>query len=336
MRISLGKIIHSFFEDYLKVQKGFQIASIRSYRDTMKLYLDFVSKDAKRRVTRLSVEDLTFERVLRFLCYLEKDRHNHTRTRNQRLAALKTFYEYLAKRMPEMFFVCEQITMIPIKRASPPQMRFLEKKEVTKLFQTLPCKGRFALRNQTLLLFLYNTGARVQEVSDLRVGHLDLGSPPRVHLHGKGDKWRTCPLWNETAQKLQLLLDQQPQPCRADDPVFVSSPRRPLTRFGIYKIVRRCAGFLDSNGTNPRRVTPHLFRHTAAMHLLESGVEINVIRGWLGHVHLDTTYRYAEITARMKETALQLCEPPLRICPDLPRKAIWSDDEDLLSWLDSL
>jgi len=309
MRISLGKIIHSFFEDYLKVQKGFQIASIRSYRDTMKLYLDFVSKDAKRRVTRLSVEDLTFERVLRFLCYLEKDRHNHTRTRNQRLAALKTFYEYLAKRMPEMFFVCEQISMIPIKRASPPQMRFLEKKEVTKLFQTLPCKGRFALRNQTLLLFLYNTGARVQEVSDLRVG-----------LHGKGDKWRTCPLWNETAQKLQLLLDQQPQPCRADDPVFVSSPRRPLTRFGIYKIVRRCAGFLDSNGTNPRRVTPHLFRHTAAMHLLESGVEINVIRGWLGHVHLDTTYRYAEITARMKETALQLCEPPLRI----------------LSWLDSL
>ncbi len=336
MRMRLGQIVHSFFEDYLKVRKGLRPASIRSYRDALKLYLLFVATDTRRRVTRLRLEDLTLGRTLRFLDHLEQERRNHVRTRNQRLAALRTFFEYVARRAPHLLSTCEQISLIPVKRAAPRTTYFLEREELAKLFAGLPIRGCHALRNRTLLLFLYNTGARVQEVADLRRGHLDLGAQPRVRLRGKGDKWRTSPLWAKTADQLRLLLQRQPTPHHPEDPVFVSRPGRPLTRFGIYKIVRRCAGHLDSTGMEPRRISPHLFRHTAAVHLLESGVEINVIRGWLGHVQLETTHRYAQITVRIKEAALRLCEPPLEVSPALPRKAVWKDDEALLAWLDSL
>ncbi|MDA2926820.1 site-specific integrase [Acidobacteria bacterium AH-259-G07] len=336
MRLTLGQIVRSFFEDYLKVQKGLQPASIRSYRDALKLFLCFVAQDRRRRITRLSVEDLSFKRTLRFLHYLEEKRGNHVRTRNQRLVALRTFFDYLARRVPEMLPVSEQVALVPVKRAAPRPMQYLEQQEIRALFRSLPTIGRQAPRNRTLLLFLYNTGARVQEVADLRVGHLDLGAQPRVRLHGKGDKWRMCPLWEETARQLRSLLQHESGSLNPENPVFVSRSGSPLTRFGIYKIVRRCAGTLDLNERDARHVSPHLFRHTAAVHLLESGVELTVIRGWLGHVSLETTNRYAEITPRIKEAALRVCEPSFESSEELPRRAVWRDDETLLAWLDSL
>ena len=179
---------------------------------------------------------------------------------------------------------------------------------------------------------LYNTGARVQEVADLRVRHLDLGSKPRVRLHGKGDKWRVCPLWVLTAERLRELLADRPGDANA--PVFVSRTGQALTRFGIYKIVRRhSAGEPESNG---QAVTPHTWRHTAAVHLLEAGVEVNVIRAWLGHVSLDTTHRYAEITVQMKAQALEACEPPVAASAGHHRRGKWRHDESLLKWLRSL
>ena len=195
-------------------------------------------------------------------------------------------------------------------------------------------------RDYALLLFLYNTGARVQEAADLTRGNLDLGAQPRVHLHGKGDKWRLCPLWRETAALLTRLLEEQGAAAAANDPVFCSAPGRALTRFGIYKVVRRHAAHLTSSGADPepRPVSPHVLRHTTAVHLLEAGVEVNVIRAWLGHVSLDTTNRYAEVNIRAEEAALAACEPPLPASSSegFPRKAVWRDDEDLLRWLDSL
>jgi integrase/recombinase XerD len=336
MTPSLGQLVHSFFEDHLKVQLGLRPNSLRSYGDTIRLFLCFVAGERRARITHLTVTDLTFERVQRFLRHLEEERKNHIRSRNQRLAALRTFYEYIALKLPEMLRTCEQVALIPSKRAPLPQMHFLERQEMTALFQHLPDKGSHALRDRALLLFLYNTGARVQEVADLRFGHLDFGPPPRVQLHGKGNKWRTCPLWDETAQQLKRLIEQQKQPEEAETPVFTSRPGKPLTRFGIYKIVRRLCGHLDSGGSHPRHVSPHLFRHSAAVHLLESGVELNVIRGWLGHVSLVTTNHYAEITARIKEDALRVCELPLESAAALPRKPIWKDDQNLLDWLKSL
>ena len=329
----LGPLLHSFLVDYLIAVKGLRPASVRSYRDTVRLLLVFVAADRGCRLTRLAIEDLTFERVLAFLRHLEQERGNHVRTRNQRLAALHTLFEYIAGRSPEMLVVCQRVAFIPMKRVAPPETRFLERDEVGALFDRMPRDGRLALRDRALLLFLYNTGARAQEAADLRVEHLDLGEHPRVRLHGKGDKWRTCPLWLQAARLLESLLRSSEPPLGLEAAVFAVHGE-PLTRFGIYKIVRRHAAGLDDPRTG-RRVSPHTFRHTAAVHLLEAGVEVNVIRGWLGHTDLSTTNRYAEINTRTKEAALRATEPPGSSVG--PRSTpVWRSDETLLKWLASL
>jgi len=335
--ISLGQIVYSFIEDHLKTQKGLRPLSIKSYRDTLRLFLLFAARDAGRRIARLSPEHLTFERVVGFLRHLEGDRRNQIRTRNQRLAALHGFFEYLASRVPEMMAVAERVAAIPAKRAPLKETRFLDRDEVGALFAKLPSRGSNANRDRALLLFLYNTGARVQEVADLRVSNLELSSQPRVHLHGKGDKWRSCPLWEETAGQLRELISAR-KPNDSSSPVFASRSGRPLTRFGIYKIVRRRAGALEAAQppANYRGISPHVFRHTTAVHLLEAGVEVNVIRGWLGHVSLITTNRYAEISAKAKEAALRACQPPVEVASGFRRSAVWRDDETLLNWLSSL
>ncbi|HEY6422774.1 MAG TPA: tyrosine-type recombinase/integrase [Pseudonocardiaceae bacterium] len=328
----LGAILQSFFVDHLIVVKGLRPASVRSYRDTIRLLLGFVAADKGCRITRLTLEDMSFERMVGFLRHLEVDRHNHVRTRNQRLAAIHALFDYVATRSPEMLGVCQRVAAIPMKRCAPAETRFLERDEMEGLLRHLPAEGRHALRDRALVLFLYNTGARVQEVADLRVEHLDLGAHPIVRLHGKGDKWRTCPLWHQTAKLLRALLDSQR---RADPqaPVFTSSGHA-LTRSGIYKIVRRHASALDNPRTG-RRVSPHIFRHTAAVHLLEAGVEVNVIRGWLGHADLSTTNRYAEINTRAKLAALRATEPPSSSAASRTTPA-WRTDRALLDWLASL
>jgi integrase/recombinase XerD len=333
---TLGQLVQSFFADHLVVQKGLRVGSVRSYRDTMRLFLQFVAKQTKQPIVRLSVEDLNFEQVQAFLKHLEQERGNHARTRNQRRAALNAFFAYLALRMPEMLSTCQQIAAIPVKRTSVPATHYLEDVEMSALFHRLPRRGRHALRDRTLLLFLYNTGARVQETVDLRIEHLDFRAPAKVHLHGKGDKWRVCPLWDETVKHLVQLLAERAQQSTPSEPVFCARRNVALTRFGVYKIVRRHGAPWDTRGAQPRRVTPHLFRHTAAVHLLESGVEVNVIRGWLGHVSLDTTNRYAELTLRAKAEALRACEPTCITWAAVPPRAIWKDDKTLLDWLNAL
>lgn len=329
---ALGSLLHSFFEDHLSCQRGLQPTTIRSYRDALLLYLRFVADDRRCRLTRLQPADLTCDRVRRFLDYLEKERGNGVATRNQRLAALRSVFEYAASRNPELLAEAQRVAAVPTKRTPPPRTRFLQRDEVEALFQALPANGPRALRDRVLLLFLYNTGARVQEVARLKVCHLELGPKPRAHLHGKGDKWRVCPLWVQTADLLTELLGSRAT--IAEAAVFISGTGRPLTRFGIYKIVRRHV--TGREGLNGQGLSPHSFRHTTAVHLLEAGVEVNVIRAWLGHVSLETTNRYAEITAQMKAQALEACEPPVSVSPGYHRKPVWRDDESLLKWLRSL
>jgi len=334
MKTTLGQLVRSFFEDHLRVQKGLRPASIRSYRDVIRLYVSFLGRETRRALTRLVPEDLTFELTKRFLRHLEEDRSNHPRTRNHRLAALRTLFEYLASRIPEMLSVSQQVSAIPFKRSPPRITHYLDLEEARGLITNLPMRGSRARRDRTLLLFLWNTGARAQEVADLRCRHLHLESEPRVELRGKGEKWRACPLWPETARELSELMAES-NFHGPDDPVFASA-RRPLTRFGIYKIVRRHAASLDREGPHPRRVSPHLFRHTAAVHLLESGVEVNVIRGWLGHASLESTNRYAEITLRTKAEALRACEASLALPGTHGGKGIWKEDREMLAWLNAL
>lgn len=329
--LTLGTVVHDFFLNYLSQQKGLRQSSVRSYRDTLRLFLPFVANDARKPISRLQIEELRLERVLAFLQHMEQDRHNSISTRNQRLAVLRTFFEYLGRRSPEALHLCQQVAAIPSKRTPLPETRFIEHEQVQRLFNRLPTLGQLALRDRTLLLFLYNTGARVQEVADLRIEHLTLERPPFVRLHGKGGKWRQCPLWQETAEQLALLLNRRAS--ALDGAVFVSTSGCPLTRFGIYKRVRHLTTGVETTGSSDdsRRVSPHVWRHTAAVHLLEAGVDVNVIRGWLGHVSLNTTNRYAEITMRMKTEAMKLCAPS-----GSRSTAPWNDDPSLLNWLTSL
>jgi len=331
---TLGQLVHSFFLDHLQTAKGLRHSSIAGYRDGLRLFLRFVAEDTGCGITKLPLSALTSNRVLGFLQSLEERRSNHIRTRNHRLAILRTFFGYLGDRVPELLAVAEQVTRIPTKRVPPPETYFLESGDIQALFAGMSSGTRNALRDRTLLLFLYNTGARAQEVADLRFGHLDLDRQPRVRLHGKGDKWRTCPLWKETADELRRLI---PAPTvQPEAPVFRSQYGNALTRFGVYKIVRRHAADFDANpGQRGRRVTPHVFRHTTAVHLLEAGVEVNVIRGWLGHVRLETTNRYAEINHRTKETALKSCTVPV-LAKGFARKPPWHTDTSLMDWLNSL
>lgn len=335
---SLGALLHAFLADELPLQKGLRPSSIKTHRDALRLFLIFVAADVPCRLTQITLDALSLDRVLRFLQHLEDIRHNHRRTRNHRLTILHTFFEFLGRRVPECLAVAQQVAAIPSKRVPPPETRFLDRDEISTLFRQLPAEGRFVLRDRALLLMLYNSGGRVQEIADLRVEHLELGAQPRVRLHGKGDRWRICPLWERTAELLKQLTSDASASASPARPVFASQSGRALTRFGIYKIVRRHTGHLRASQAGPERrhISPHLFRHSCAVHLLEAGVDVNVIRGWLGHVRLDTTNRYAEITVRAKEAALRLCEPPPREKDAPSPKPIWRDDEALLAWLASL
>ena len=185
-------------------------------------------------------------------------------------------------------------------------------------------------RNEfALLLFLYNTGARVSEATQLKVRDLQVRRSDDGHalvtLHGKGGKTRQCPLWSDTEQVLAELVHDR----AIDDAVFISRHRKPFTRFGVYRLVERCADRVPALAG--RKVTPHVLRHTTACHLLQAGVDINTIRAWLGHVSLSTTNIYAEIDLEMKARAVVLCDA-VEAKPGRP----WKESKGLLSFLKSL
>ena len=266
----MGALVQAFLADELPVQRGLRPASVKAYRDGLRLFLVFVSRDVSCRLTQISGEAFTLDRVLRFLQDLETTRHNHRRTRNHRLTILRAFFEFLARRCPEYLAVAQQVAAIAVKRAPPPETFFLERDEVETLLRRLPAHGRHALRDRALFLLLYNTGARVQEIADLRIEHLDLGPQPRVRLHGKGDKWRICPLWPQTVDAITRLLREAcstPPPTRA---LFTSTwyacphALRPLQdRPAPYRPAASPARRADRAPRRPARLSPHGRRPSA-------------------------------------------------------------------------
>ena len=260
----LGTILASFFNDHLKLQRGLRPNSITSYADAMRLLLQFAAATGKKKVTQLGLDDLDADVVCRFLNSLEESRSNAAQSRNQRLAALRTFFEYIGQRFPERLEQAQKVAAIPRKRAQPPETIFLERDEIEGTLAALPADGRCALRDRALLVFLYNTGARVQEAADLRASDVHFDPTPRVHLHGKGDKWRVCPLWAETSALLKKLLSEQGPGSPPDRPVFMGVRDAALTRFGIYKIIRRYTTQVVKKGSDGQsqagltsRVAPH-------------------------------------------------------------------------------
>jgi integrase/recombinase XerD len=210
----------------------------------------------------------------------------------------------------------------------------LEKEQITAILGAVNKDGPRGRRDYALLLFMYNTGARVQEVADTRIAWLTLVAPFKVELLGKGRKWRTCPLWESTVQHLQQLVEEHGLKPGEDGHLFVNRHGRPLSRSGIANLIDRYTtkAAATTPGLQGQHVTPHTFRHTTAMHLLQSGVEVNVIRSWLGHASIATTNRYIEIDLAMKQKALATCE----VNASDPSTATWRTNPDILSWLESL
>ena len=331
----LAPFVRTYFEDHLSCRRNLSRHTIHSYRDALKLFLGFAAEEVKRPATLLAVEEIHEQTVLAFLVSLEQVRGNSIQTRNHRLCALRGLFDYIGAREPLLLEHCRRIVTIPKKRGAVlPQIQYLEKAQISVILDAVPPQGALAHRDYALLLFMYNTGARVQEVADTRVSWITWTGSPKVSLLGKGQKWRSCPLWDNTIQHLKRLIEGRPSSTTAPDWLFVNRDHQPLSRSGIADIVHRYA--VKAASVEPSllslHVTPHTLRHTTAMHLLQSGVDVNVIRSWLGHASISTTNHYIEIDLAMKARALQACE----IGSHPPAQAQWRSNPDILSWLDSL
>ena len=335
MTFALATFVRSFFEDYLVCQRNVSVRTIRSYRDSIRLFLRFMGERNRKNPSQLVVADITGKDVSDFLAHLEGQRRNSIQTRNYRLVAIRGLFNFIALQEPVLMDHCRRITAIPFKRQHAiPEICYLEKNEVEAMLKATDRNTFLGRRDHAILLFMYNTGARAQETADARVSWLSLDPPPKVNILGKGRKWRTCPLWEAVAKELQALLSERPATGSDDRHLFVNRYGDAMTRFGLWGIIRKYRDRAAETvpGLKTKRVTPHTLRHTTAMHLLQSGVEINVIRSWLGHVNLATTHRYVEIDLAMKRKALASCE--LIVAAD--RQSRWRSNADLLSWLESL
>lgn len=332
----LAPRVKSFFEDYLVCRRNVSGNTVRTYRDAIKLLLVYVAGRMKKPATQLLVTDVTESLVLDFLSDLERNRGNCIQTRNYRLIAIRCLFEHIASRDPLLLNHCSRITSIPPKRgAKLPEIHYLTKKEIEGLLRASREAQSASCRDQAMLQFMYNSGARAQETADAKVSWFSLRTPPKVEILGKGQKWRTCPLWESTARLLRRLIEERVQPVQGDDHLFLNRFGGAITRHGIADIIRKYVNLAaaDVSSLRTRVVTPHTLRHTTAMHLLQSGVEVNVIRSWLGHVSISTTNRYVEIDLEMKAKALNTCEVTGHRSTAGPA---WKASPDILRWLESL
>jgi site-specific recombinase XerD len=306
----------------------------RSYRDTLQLLLPAIARRARKPIDRLAVTDVSTDRVRQFLTDLEEKRGCAIATRNQRLAAIHALARFIGLHAPESVEWCGQVRMVPFKKAPRALVTYLEKPEMDALLATPDMTTAQGRRDHALLLFLYNAGARADEAAQVRISDLALPQVPdrdlaSVLIRGKGNKTRRCPLWAQTVRELAALIRGR----EPSEHVFLNRCGRPITRFGIHTLVERCVAraVKDLPSLTAKRVSPHTIRHTTATHLLRSGVDINTIRAWLGHVSLATTNIYAEVDLEMKAKALAGCE----VSDPKPSKR-WREDEGLMAFLRNL
>lgn len=327
--------VQKFFQDYLKAHRGLSSNTILAYRDAIKLFLAFLSKHTQSRTTKLSLDDLSSETVLEFLIHVEKTRHCTVTTRNLRLSALRTFFGYLITQDIVRAGQYQRVVSIPIKQSSHRMMEYLEVAEVKAVIDCIDRNGAIGRRDYALLNFLYNTGARVQEACDLCIEHVRFEPPSLVIITGKGRKTRQVPLWPETTTLLKLYIAERGPFRGSPNNVFLNSRGYPLTRFGVRHIIRSriAAAATYCPSLAKKKIGPHTFRHTTAMHLLQSGVDLTVIKNWLGHVNLDTTHAYVEIDLEMKRKALSSCTPA---CKMDKLQHLIKQNNDIICWLESL
>ncbi|MCK4600539.1 tyrosine-type recombinase/integrase [Candidatus Bipolaricaulota bacterium] len=330
LEITLSTLIQHFFCRRLITQRNASPQTIASYRDTFRLLFHYAQKKMKKAPAALQFEDLDADFVLRFLDYLEQERGNCERTRNIRLAAIRSFLRYVSYRLPGSLSTIQEVLAIPLKRFDRPSLEFLQREEVEAII-TAPDKTTFSgHRDFVMFMTLYNTGARVSEIIRLRVSDVCLESKASILIHGKGRKQRAVPLWKSTQRHLKMWLLRLKSD--SHEPFFPSRCGRPLSRSGVeYRLrlaVNKAAERFPS--LEKRKVSPHTFRHTTAMHLLQSGVDITVIALWLGHESPITTHLYVEADLSMKEKALRKLQDPSL------KSLRYQASDSILSFLESL
>jgi len=326
----VGPLLQIFFTDHLVAQRRLSLQTVASYRDTFRLLLQFVHRETGIEPVALKIPGLDAEIILGFLDALEKDRGNSVASRNLRLTAIRSFYRMVALRDPASAGVATRVLAIPLKRTNTRVREYLTREEIEAILASIDRTHWCGRRDYGLLLTMYNSGARVSEISGLRQSHVTFGSKSYVQLHGKGRKDRSIPLWPRTARILKDLFRELGQPEQAM--AFPSIRGEPLTRFAIHVLLRKAADRASARCATlkTKRVSPHIVRHGTAMALLQSGVDIAVIALWLGHESIETTNAYLHANLAMKERALAKVLPV-----GTPFRRFQANDT-LLAFLESL
>ena len=281
------------------------------------------------------MEHLSVERITAFLQGLETSRCNKVSTRNVRLSALHSFFRYLGGQCPEHLERTQRILSIPFKRTSTRQIEHFDSDEIQAVIQAVKVDARGGDRDLALLSLMFNTGARVSEIVGVQNGDLRLTAPCSVLLRGKGQKERTCPLWPETAGLLQRLIAQRSSSPTESTPVFLNARGSRLTRFGVRLILKKHVAKAAQRyvSLKHKRLHPHSLRHSTAVHLLRSGVDLSTIAHWLGHVSVNTTNKYLAINLDAKREALAKAKPLLKRSH---HSGNWRKNTNLVAWLESL
>lgn len=309
---TLADFIVSFFRRRLVAQRRASPATVASYRDTLRLLLVFAAKRKDRPVSRLSIEDLNRDVILAFLDHLEQERKNGVRTRNVRLAAIHSFFQHVAYADPTTMGVASRVLGIQGKRTTKRLVGYLHPEDLNAIIATPDRTTTQGRRDHALLLFLARTGARVSEAITATQADIQMSWPPQVLLRGKGSKERIVPLAKDTAEVLKSLINERKTSSDSQAPIFVNARARPLTRYGVIHILRRTVE--KTTKVRPLLTTiaisPHTLRHSMAMRLLQSGVDLTTIQAWLGHESVNTTHQYVEADLEMKRQALEKCGTP--------------------------
>lgn len=312
---SFAALVQSYFGEYLTRQRALSPQTIAAYRDSFVLFLGFAESRLGKSPVQMALADITPALIMAFLDHLERQRHNAVRSRNARLAALRSFLKFAAHRDVASLQVIERALGVPVKRFERPMFGYLSREEMLAVIGT-PSASWLSQRDHVLFLLMYNTGARVSEIIGITVGEVVLDERTAcVHLHGKGRKQRSVPLWRSTVKAIRAWLRLNPQ-SEATSPLLPNRNGKAMTRSNVVKrltlAVQTASTSLPVLST--RRISPHTIRHTTAMHLLQAGVDVSVIALWLGHESPVTTHHYVEADLAMKERALaRLHEPDTKI-----------------------
>jgi len=326
----LPTYVQRFFTERLLTQMHASPNTVASYRDTFRLLLRYAQTKTKLPPTELHVAHIDADLIGQFLTFCEDERGNSARSRNTRLAAIRSFFKYVAGCEPQLLLHCQRVLAMPSKRHEKRVVDFLTRDEMEALLKAPDQSTWFGRRDRVLLLTMLQTGLRVSELIALRVTDVELGTGAHIKCMGKGRKERATPLRTDSRNALRKWIAQtQATPT---DPLFTTISDTPLSRDAVERIVRKHAtsAALKSPSFGSKRVTPHVLRHTTAMQLLQSGVDRTIIALWLGHESVETTQVYIHADIELKERAMAMTTPV-----DAP-KGRYRPGDELLSFLEAL